>query len=357
MLHKDMGFNSENVIRAGIYKEVSFVGSKEEWKKREEEKQESYKYIQNELASIPAISAFAQGDGPLNPPILMSWKLKGGDKDYLSMKGLLVQPDYLKVLGLKISEGRFFDAQKDKSGGNKIVINEAAKKYWGIKDIQESHMKMGEGDSTGHEIIGVVKDFNYQNLSIKPQPLFIEYFEDIRMGFLIKFRDGSVQDGLQSVSSLFKEVNPGEEFSYSFLSDEVAALHQKEKRLSQIYFVFTIIALLITAIGIFVIVIYDAQRRTKEIGIRKVNGARIGEIMFMLNKDFVKMVLIAFIIACPITWYAMYKWLETFAYKTELSWWLFALAGAVALAIALLTVSVQSFKAATKNPMEALRYE
>ncbi len=340
-----------------MYKEVPFVGSADELKKREAEKQKSYQYLRNELASTSAITAFAQGDGPLNPPIIMSWKLKGGEKDYLSMKGLFVQPDYLKVLGLKISEGRFFDAQKDESGANKIVINEAAKKYWGIKDILESRLQIGEGDSTGHEIIGVVKDFNYQNLSAKPQPLFIEYFEDIRMSYQIKFRAGSVQSGLQSVSRLFKKVNPGEDFSYSFLSDEVAALSQKEKRLSQIYFVFTIIALFITAVGIFVIATYDAQRRTKEIGIRKVNGARIGEIMFMLNKDFVKLVLFAFIIACPTAWYAMHKWLENFAYKTNLSWWVFATAGLTALFVVIVTVSWQSWRAASRNPVEALRYE
>jgi putative ABC transport system permease protein len=359
LLHKDMGFNSENVIRVGMYKDVPFVGNEDDRKEREREtkKQKSYEYIRNELASIPAITSFAQGDGPISPPILMSWKLKGSDKDFLNMKGLFVQPDYLKVLGLKLSEGRFFDVQKDKSRSNKIVINEAAKKYWGIKDIQKSRLLMGERDSTGHEIIGVVKDFNYAHLSSKPEPLYMEYFEDLRMPFLIKFKDGTVQEGLQSVSKLFKEVNPGEVFSYSFLSDEVAALHQKEKRLSQIYFVFTIIALLITALGIFVIAVYDAQRRTKEIGIRKVNGARIGTIMFMLNKDFVKLVLIAFIIACPIAWYAMNKWLQNFAYKTELSWWVFAVAGAVAVTVAILTVSWQSWRAATRNPVESLRYE
>jgi putative ABC transport system permease protein len=213
------------------------------------------------------------------------------------------------------------------------------------------------GDSTGYEIIGVVKDFNYQHLSGKPQPLFMVYFEDINSDFLIKFKDGSLKSGLQSVSRLFKEVNPGEDFSYSSLSDEIAAMYQKEKRLSQICFIFTIIALFITAIGIFVIAVYDVQRRTKEIGIRKVYGSRVVEIMFILNKDFVKLVLIAFIIACPIAWYATHKWLENFAYKTELSWWIFAAAGAVAVAIALLTVSVQSYKAAMRNPVEALRYE
>jgi putative ABC transport system permease protein len=187
--------------------------------------------------------------------------------------------------------------------------------------------------------------------------LFISYFSDIRVSFLIKFKKGAVQSGLQAVSALFKHVNPGEEFSYTFLSDEVATLSQKEKRLSQIYLLFTLIAVIITAAGIFTIAAYDAQRRTKEIGIRKVNGARIGEMMFMLNKDFLKLVLIAFLLACPITWYAMHQWLENFAYKTELSWWVFAAAGAIATVIALLTVSFQSWRAATRNPVESLRYE
>jgi putative ABC transport system permease protein len=187
--------------------------------------------------------------------------------------------------------------------------------------------------------------------------LFILYFADADNYFLIKFKDGFVQSDLQSVSRLYKEVNPGEDFTFSFLSDEIADLYQKEKKLSQIYLVFTIIALFITAIGIFVIAIYDAQRRTKEIGIRKVNGAQIGEIMLMLNKDFVKLVLLAFIIACPIVWYAMHKWLENFAYKIDISWWIFILAGLLAIGIAVLTVSWQSWRVAGRNPVESLKYE
>jgi putative ABC transport system permease protein len=177
------------------------------------------------------------------------------------------------------------------------------------------------------------------------------------VSFLIKFKEGAVQSGLQSVTNLFKKVNPGEEFSYTFLSDEVAALSQKENRLSRIYLLFTLIAVFITAAGIFTIAAYDAQRRTKEIGIRKVNGARMGEMMFMLNKDFLKLVTIAFLLACPIAWYAMHKWLENFAYKTDLSWWVFAAAGGMAMIIALVTVSFQSWRAAMRNPVESLRYE
>jgi putative ABC transport system permease protein len=288
----------------------------------------------------------------------MPWKMKGSEKDYTSQNVISVTPGYMKILGLKIFEGRFFDEEKDKSRALKIVINEAAKKFWGIKDIGQSPiLNKYWSDSTGFEIIGVIKDFNYQHLSVKPQPLFMVYFNDIDNDFFIRLKDGNIQGGLQTVSRLFKEVNPGEDFRYSFLTDEISALYQKEKRLSQIYFIFAIIALLITAIGIFVIAIYEAQMRIKEIGIRKVYGARVGEIIYMINKDFVILVLIAIVIACPITWFALHKWLENFAYKTELSWWIFALAGIIAIGISILTVSWQSSKAARQNPVESLKNE
>jgi putative ABC transport system permease protein len=357
MLNKDLGFESKNIIRVKMFRRLPDSRIVENWRKSREEREKNYLYVLNEMSSIPSITGFAQGVSPLDPYIL-PWKLKGSEKDYLSQNVLVVNPGYMKILGLKISEGRFFDTEKDKSRALKVVINEEAKKFWEIKDIKESRIlnKYWE-DSIGYEIIGVVKDFNYQHLSVKPQPLFMVYFNDIDNDFLIKLKDGNAQTGLQTISKLFKEVNPGEDFSYSFLSDEIASLYQKEKRLSQVYFIFTVIALLITAIGIFVIAIYDAQRRTKEIGIRKVYGARIGEIIFMLNKDFVKLVLIAIVIACPIAWYAVHKWLENFAYKTELSWWIFVLAGVFAIGIALLTVSWQSSRAARRNPVESLKYE
>ena len=357
MLQKDLGFDSKNVIRVKMFHRLPYNINPDERKKSTTEQNKNYQYVLSELSSIPAIESFAQGVSPLNPYI-MPWKLKGSEKDFLSQNVLIVNPGYLKILGLKITEGRFFDTQKDKSRANKVVINEEAKKFWAIEDIKECRIlnKYWE-DSTGYEIIGVVKDFNYQHLSVKPQPLFMVYFDDVDNDFLIRLRDVSAQSGLQTVSKLFKEVNPGEDFRYSFLSDEISALYQKEKRLSQIYFIFTIIALLITTIGIFVIAIYDAQRRTKEIGIRKVYGASIGDVMFMLNKDFVKLVLIAIVIACPIAWYVVHKWLENFAYKTELSWWIFVFAGVLAIGIALLTVSWQSSKAARRNPVESLKYE
>ena len=183
------------------------------------------------------------------------------------------------------------------------------------------------------------------------------FFEDMEANFLIQFEEGATQSGLQFVEGLFAKNNSGEAFQYTFLTDEIETLYQKEKRLSQIYIIFTIIAFLISATGLFAISLYDTRKRTKEIGVRKVNGAKVSEILALLNKDFLKWVAIAFVIACPIAYYVMYKWLENFAYKTNLSWWIFALAGLLALGIALLTVSWQSWRAATRNPVEALRYE
>jgi putative ABC transport system permease protein len=146
-------------------------------------------------------------------------------------------------------------------------------------------------------------------------------------------------------------------FSYEFLDDRFNRLYTAEEGMKQLLNYFMIIALSIAILGLIGLSMFIIQRRVKEIGIRKVNGAKISEILTMLNRDFVKWVTIAFVIATPIAYYTMHKWLESFAYKTELSWWIFALAGLLALGIALLTVSWQSWRAATRNPVEALRYE
>jgi putative ABC transport system permease protein len=144
---------------------------------------------------------------------------------------------------------------------------------------------------------------------------------------------------------------------YFFMDEKIAQQYKAETILSRILFTFSTIGVLISIIGISALALFISQQRTKEIGIRKVNGAKILEVMILLNKDFIRWVIIAFVIAIPIAWYAMHKWLESFAYRTNLSWWIFALAGILALGIALLTVSFQSYKAATRNPVEALRYE
>ena len=171
----------------------------------------------------------------------------------------------------------------------------------------------------------------------------------------VKINSNNIQETLEYLESKWAEYEPGHTFNYTFLDQSLAQFYIKESNSAKIFVVLTLISLLLSAMGLYGMISYMVEKRIKEIGIRKVNGAKISEILAMLNKDFIKWVAIAFIIASPVAWFAMHKWLQNFAYKTELSWWIFALAGLLALGIALLTVSFQSLKAATRNPVEALR--
>jgi putative ABC transport system permease protein len=376
MLNKDLGFTNKNIISTKLFHRISFKLQdsdfnnykenqpyiKAQFKKFKDEdkaQQNTYQVVNNELKNHSSIKNFTQGGSPLKASTI-DWKPKNSAFEYSTQKLLVVSPNYKKVHGLTMVEGRFFIDKKDKSRGPQIVINEAAKKYWGIKDITKTQLlnkSWSRNETFPYEIIGVVKDFNFDHLSSKPAPLIMIYFQDRENNYLIQFEDNNVQAGLDYVKELNKKSNPGSVFKYSFLTDEIKVLYQKEKRLATVYTLFTIIALLISAIGLFTIALYDTQRRVKEVGIRKVNGATIREIVFMLNKDFIKWVVIAIIVASPISYYLMHSWLENFAYKTAISWWVFALASGFTLILALLTVSWQSLRAATNNPVESLRDE
>ena len=173
----------------------------------------------------------------------------------------------------------------------------------------------------------------------------------------MKLAPGNKSENLATVKGIWNNVFPYYPFDYEFLEDTYAGYYKKDIATNQLLSWFSMICIILSSIGLLGISSLLVIRKTKEIGIRKVNGARVSEILSMLNKSYVKWVVIAFTIATPVAYYAMNKWLENFAYKTELSWWIFALAGVLALGIALLTVSWQSWRAATRNPVEALRYE
>ena len=363
MLHKDLGFNTQNIIETRIINSIPISSRSRfmsvEEKKQSEEQAKNYQFVKNELASHSAIRSFTQLVTPFNTKPA-AWKLQDGEDDFISQQMLYVDPGHINVFDFEMVEGRFFNSELDQESGSKVVINEAAKKYWGIDDISKAKLRTSISVATyndEYEIIGVVKDFNFEHLSMKPRPLMMEYIESAAAPFLIRFNEGATQSGLQFVEELFHKINPDKPFEYTFVADEATALYQKEKRLSQIYVFFTLVAFLISMNGLFVIALYDTIKRTKEIGVRKVNGAKVSEVMLQLNRDFFKWVSVSLAIAIPATYYLMNKWLENFAYKTEISWWIFAIAGVLTLGIALLTVSWQSWRAATRNPVEALRYE
>lgn len=231
-----------------------------------------------------------------------------------------------------------------------IVINETAEKLFGFTDPIGQRIE-------DKIIVGVVKDFNFQPLHYSIGPLVLMNSPENIMTMNIKISPTDRSQTLNFIRNVYGKHRDQRDFSYQFFDDMLNSEYQQEIRLRNMTTVFSLLALMIALLGIFGMVWLSIRGRTKEIGIRKVNGAKTYEIILMLNKSFLKWVFRAFIIVCPVAYYAMNKWLLNFAYRTELSWWVFVLAGLMAMAIALLTVSFQSWRAATRNPVESLRYE
>jgi putative ABC transport system permease protein len=238
-------------------------------------------------------------------------------------------------------------------------MNEVAVEQFGWENIE--NRKFNNGQEGGYQVIGVVKNFHVESVRSKIQPVcLILGDKDMAKQFYnvsIRLTTGDIDKKLQEIEKQWKSFIPDEPMDYSFYDDNFNAMYKQDERLGQAIGMFALIAFILTCMGVFGQIFQTCVNRTKEIGIRKINGANVSEIMVMLSKDLVRRVAFSFVIATPIAWYSMHKWLQSFAYKTELSWWIFLLAGLIALGIALLTVSLQSWRAATRNPVESLRYE
>jgi putative ABC transport system permease protein len=278
---------------------------------------------------------------------------KGSDKTH-SLNRMDVDSDFQKTLKVQLKDGRFF-TNNEASEKNNAIINEEAARLLGWSDCNEKYIH-DYNYGKDFKVIGIMKDFHMKSLRDKSQPLVIKYRNASRY-LSLNVQSDNLPELIKSVESQWGNFNKEAPFEYFFLDQSFNAQYKSEERLAKVIGVFTIFAIMISCIGLLGLVSYAATQKKKEIGIRKVNGAKVSEILGMLNRDFVKWVAVAFIIAVPASYFAMNKWLEGFAYKTTLSWWIFALSGVIALGIALLTVSWQSWKAANMNPVEALRYE
>ena len=332
--HHDLGFNKEHLVRM----ELPF-------------KFQNQKALKNEVAKLPFVSGSALSNG--YPGHINMTMGSGVDGDEFSVQCIFVSEDFLQTFGINLTDGRnFMSGDKDHA----CLMNEAAMKRFGWDNVVGQKYKNGrEG---GYDVVGVVNNFNVQSLHSEMTPVALLYEPDREFNTLsLRLLPGNISQQIAELKKIWKNLLPDEPMEFAFYDTQFQAMYEKEDKLAKSITFFSIIALVLTCMGILGQIFMISLNRTKEIGVRKVNGARISEIMAMLNKDFVKWVAVAFVIATPITYYAMNKWLENFAYKTSLSWWIFALAGLLALAIALLTVSFQSWKAATRNPVEALRYE
>ncbi|HEY4786380.1 MAG TPA: FtsX-like permease family protein [Bacteroidales bacterium] len=263
---------------------------------------------------------------------------------------------FFGIMGLNTTEGRFY-SDKLATDAAKIVVNESFIKTFGLTSPVGVKIRGFNGEFM--EIAGVIKDFHHKPINQPIVPLAIRNGSSASYCMVnLQTNDfSSLHKTLTEIKSETTKLSPDAPVEISFLDQAVENMYQAELRFRRTFSLFAVSAIVICCMGILAISLFACQQRTKEIGIRKVNGARVTEILAMLNQDFIKWVAVAFVIACPIAWYVMNKWLQNFAYKTALSWWVFVLAGLTAVAVALLTVSWQSWRAAIKNPVESLRYE
>lgn len=269
-----------------------------------------------------------------------------------------VDEDYIQTLGMKMAAGRSFSGQM-LSDSNALVINETAAKFLGLGDpVNKTIYKSSGGENPTfkpYTIIGVVKDFNFSSLRDNISPVIMQLGND-EGGLSLKVNTANLPALMSQIQNHWSQLTPAH-LEYSFMNQDFDAMYRSEQRTGTISLVFTSLAIIIACLGLFGLAAYAAEQRTKEIGIRKVLGASVANISAMLSKDFIKLVLIAIIIALPFAWWGMTYWLQSFAYRSTFHWWILALAGCSAIIIALITVSFQSIKAAFANPVKSLRSE
>jgi putative ABC transport system permease protein len=270
-----------------------------------------------------------------------------------------IDEDYIPTLGIKMIAGRNFskDMATDSAG---VIVNEAFAKLLGYSNPVNQFVYQPANDQltkmSKYRIIGVMKDFNFKSLRDNVPPLLVNLAPN--MGVMsVHINTADIPGLLAQVKNKWKDVSPNQQFNYSFMDQDFDALYRSEQRMGAISIVFTSLAIIIACLGLFGLAAYAAEQRTKEIGIRKVLGANISTIVTMLSKDFIKLVLISIIIATPLAWWAMQKWLQSFAYRQNIQWWVIAVAGFAAIIIAFITISFQSIKAALSNPVNSLRSE
>jgi putative ABC transport system permease protein len=264
-----------------------------------------------------------------------------------------VDEDYIETLGLTLKEGRSFTEMSPEKYA--FIINEAAVRILNLKDPVGK--KAYHADEGAVEILGVLKDYNYASLHNNIDPLVLDYKPRRANYMLVKIQGGNVPEALEYLKAKLDEIAPGHPLIFTFLDEFLNRLYRSEEVVSNIFKYFSLLAIVIACLGLFGLSVYSAELRVKEIGVRKILGATIPNIILLLSKEFTKWVFVACVIALPIAYYAMTRWLENFAYRTSIGVEIFVLSVLIAALITVSTVGYQSVKAAVANPVDSLRYE
>jgi putative ABC transport system permease protein len=350
---KDLGFNKEEIMFFPMRGDNLF---------------KNYASFKSDLQRVPGVISVSigygfPGDAVAGDEIIVP---RNGETKKLSSTQLMVDFDYIKTLGLQLVAGRDFSLEMKTDKDHAFIINETAAKElgfgspenalgqkleWAVWDSKTSDsLKIGE-------IIGVVRDFHYKSLYDKVETAILQIYPYAYSKVAIKLKTAEVGRSIQSVKQVWDRFAPGYPIEYKFLDDNFEKMYTSEDKLRTLLWIFTAIAIFIGCLGLFGLATYSAERRKKEVGIRKVLGASIQQMVFLLSGHFIKLVLISLVIATPVAWFFMSRWLHDFAYRIRMDWWMVAMAGIAALTIAFFTVGFQAFKASMANPVDSLRSE
>jgi putative ABC transport system permease protein len=343
---KNLGFNKEHIV---TIKNVSILGDKIEPFKQE--------LLKTPGITSVSLSSFMFRSGIPGSAYLFDRKTGA---DPVQFQEVDADYDFLNTFQIKIKEGRFF-SKEFPSDSAAVLINEAAIRELGAHNPLEKELnRLGNPEwAKTFKIIGVIKDFNYESLHQQIRPLIIHLDKPHQAGFglNIRVRTENIKNSLNTIENNWRKFAGRENIYYGFVDEDIAHLYDSEKKTSLVAALFSFLAISIACLGLFGLAAFITEQRTKEIGIRKALGASVLEIVYILSKEFTKWVIVANIIAWPVAYLVMNSWLKNFAYKVELSIWIFVISGVTALAIALITIGTHAIKAATANPIKSLKYE
>ncbi len=323
----------------------------------------NFETVRNTLLSIPGVQYVSKttavpGDNVTDTSTI---PYKYEDKEY-RMGSVKVSSDYFNTLNIALLKGRLFNNSYADQNTRSAIINESASKKLNLPNPIETIISFPDCDSVPTQIVGIVKDFNVMSFESKVQSVVYTIGNKacrFQSGgaMLVKLNSKHMQQTIASIEQVWKNIEPDFPIRYSFLDDNFQKLFVAYTRLQKIISFFAAAAIFISIMGLFALTAFLTGQRTKEIGIRKVLGAGFSDLASLLSKDFVRLVVLAVIIAVPISWWAANKWLESFAYRINISWWIFAVAALIVIAIAIVTISIQTIKAAVANPVKSLRTE
>jgi putative ABC transport system permease protein len=354
--NKDLGFNKEQVVYFQLRDSL-------------DSNPKTLETFKSELRTNPNIVAVTSGYGLPGDQYAgdgITLPTKDGEKEYPS-NVFIGDHDYVKTLGLRIIAGRDFSKEMSTDIKEAFIINETAVKEWGFGSPEKAigqpiyWHEWSPTDTTQPvkkgKVIGVVQDFHYKNLHEKVSASVIQLYPQVVYKVAAKLKTADIKNTLAFINQKWSQFVPAYPLDYKFMDETYGQMYKSEEKLSDLLWIFTIMAIFIGCMGLFALTAFSAEKRTKEIGIRKVLGANVFNIMGLLSKNFLLLVLIASLIAIPVAWWTMNNWLKDFPYRVNISLWIFGIAIIAALLIALITVSFQSIKAATANPVKSLRTE